>query len=86
MEAGGDVSPVPKDQKNDFIPLDRIDSPPRGNPQGPHVLISRQLVDVEVGRSVPWVLCQLLKGPVEPELLGTRQSREALSRDAPGEP
>jgi hypothetical protein len=85
VEQGVHTRPMSKDDQDDLLPVEGIDSSPGGYAQGPDILVTRQLVNVQFGRRRPRMLGEELERLVEPALRSTGKSVEALPGDRVGE-
>lgn len=86
MQQGIDVASMAKNNEDDLVTVDSVDSAPWRYPESPHVLVTGKLVDVQVGRAGSRISEHEFEGFVEPQLNASRETIEALSCDRVGEP
>jgi len=65
VKLGVDCASMSEDYHHHFVAFDRVDAPIWRNPNSPDVLITEQLVDIEVNRGSTWVLLEQRKAGVE---------------------
>lgn len=77
--------PMSEDDQDDVISVDGVDPSPRGHSQGPDILVSRKLVNIQFGGSGPRMLREVLERLIEPTLHSTGEPLKALTSNWVGE-